>query len=52
MVMKLDVGRESEARFGQDFNFRFSKDADNWLKFMPNRDSEIVICSRVVSCEL
>ena len=23
----------SEARFGQEFNFRFSQDADVWLRF-------------------
>ena len=27
-VMKLNLGQYSEARFGQDFNFRFSRDAD------------------------
>ena len=26
--MKLNLGRDSEARFGQDFNIRFSRDAD------------------------
>ena len=32
-VMKLNLGRDSEARFGQDFYFRFSRDADVWLRF-------------------
>ena len=26
----------SEARFGQDFNFRFSRNADVWLRFEIN----------------
>ena len=32
-VMKLNLGQYSEARFGQDINFRFSRDADVWLRF-------------------
>ena len=32
-VTKLNLGQYSEARFGQDFNFRFSRDADVWLWF-------------------
>ena len=32
-VMKFNLGGYSEARFGQDFNFRFSRDADVWLRF-------------------
>ena len=32
-VAKLNLGQYSEARFGQDFNFRFSRDADVWLRF-------------------
>ena len=32
-VTKLNLGQYSEARFGQDFNFRFSRDADVWLRF-------------------
>ena len=43
-VTKLNIGQYSEARFGQDFYFRFSQNA--------GRDSEIVICSRFVNCEL
>ena len=31
-VTKLNLGQYSEARFGQDFNFRLSWDADVWLK--------------------
>ena len=44
--MKLNLGRDSEARFGQDFeakclprtcwltfNFKFSRDANVWLGF-------------------
>ena len=46
----MNLGQYSEARFGQDFNFRFSRDADVWLRFY--RDSGIVICSRFVNCEL
>ena len=49
-VTKLNLGQYSEARFGQDFNLRFSRDADVWL--MLNTDSEIAICSRFVNCEL
>ena len=33
VVMKFNLGRYYEARFGQDFNFRFSRDADVWLRF-------------------
>ena len=32
-VTELNPGQYSEARFGQDFNFRFSRDADVWLWF-------------------
>ena len=30
--MKLNLGRDSEARFGQDFEFYFIGDADVWLR--------------------
>ena len=29
----LNLGRDSEARFGQDFKFKSSRDADVWMKF-------------------
>ena len=32
-VTKLNLGQYSEARLGQDFNFRFSRDVDVWLRF-------------------
>ena len=32
-VTQLNLGQNSEARFGQDFNFRFSQDPDVWLRF-------------------
>ena len=32
-VMKLNLGRDSEAGFGQDFNFKSSRDADVWSRF-------------------
>ena len=32
-VTKVNLGQYSEARFGQDFNLRFSGDADVWLRF-------------------
>ena len=50
----MNLGQDSEPRFGQDFKFKFSRDADVWLrlKLMLNRDSEIVICSRAVNCDL
>ena len=32
-VTTLNLGQFSEARFGQDFNLRFSRDADAWLRF-------------------
>ena len=32
-VTKLNLSQYSEARFGQDFNFRFSQDADVWFRF-------------------
>ena len=28
-----DLGQYSEARFGQDFKFKLSRDADVWLRF-------------------
>ena len=31
--MKLNLGRDAEARFGQYFNFKFSPDDDVWLGF-------------------
>jgi len=30
--MNLNLGQESEARFGQDFEFKFIGDADVWLR--------------------
>ena len=33
VVMKLNLGRDSEARFGQDVKFKFSQDTDVWLSF-------------------
>ena len=39
-VTKLNLGQYSESRFGQDFNI------------ILNQDSEIVICSRFVNCDL
>ena len=47
-VTKLNLGQDSEARFGQDFKFKFSRDTDEVLKLMLNRDSEIEIWSRFV----
>ena len=32
-VMKLNLGRDSEARFGHILNLKFSRDADVWLRF-------------------
>ena len=32
-MTKLNLGQYSEAWFGQDFNLRFSRDADVWLRF-------------------
>ena len=29
----FDIGQDSKARFGQDFKFTFSRDADVWLRF-------------------
>ena len=46
--MKLNLGQYSEAGFGQDFSFCLVE----ILKLMLDRDSEIVICSRFVNCEL
>ena len=39
-VKKLNLGQYSESRFGQDFNTILIQ------------DSEIVICSRFVNCDL
>ena len=53
-VTKLNLGRYSESRFGQDLTLDLVKMLIlvAILKFMLNRDSEIVRCSRFVSCEL
>ena len=32
-ILKLNLGQYFEARFGQDFNSSFSRDADVWLRF-------------------
>ena len=32
-ILKLNLGKYSEARFGQDFNFSVSRDADVRLRF-------------------
>ena len=32
-VAKLNLGQDSEAWFGQDFKFKFSGDADVYLRF-------------------
>ena len=32
-VTKLNLGQDSEARFGQDFKFKFSRDTEVWLRF-------------------
>ena len=29
----MNLGQDYEARFGQDFKFKFSRDADVWLRF-------------------
>ena len=33
MVTEFNLGQDSKARFGQDFKFTFSRDADVWLRF-------------------
>ena len=30
----LNLGEDSEARFGQDFEFKFSGESDVWLRFL------------------
>ena len=47
-VTKLNLGQDYEARFGQDFKFKFSRDTDEILKLMLNRDSDIEIWSTFV----
>ena len=32
-VSKLNLGQDYEARFGQGFKFKFSRDADVWVRF-------------------
>ena len=32
-ITKLNLGQDYEARYGQDFKFKFSRDADAWLRF-------------------
>ena len=42
----MNLGQDYEARFGQDFKFKFSREAEVWLTFlklMLNRDSEIEV---------
>ena len=34
--MKLNLGRDSDARFGQNLNLKFSWDADVCLRFLVN----------------
>ena len=42
--MKLNLGQDSEARFDQDFKFKFSRDSlVEILKLMLNQDSEIEV---------
>ena len=31
---EIESGRDSEARFGQDFEFKFSGESDVWLRFL------------------
>ena len=38
--MKLNLGRDSEARLVKILNFKFIGDADVAVKLMPSRDSE------------
>ena len=33
VVTKFNLGQDSEARFGQDFKFKFSRDTDVGLTF-------------------
>ena len=33
VVMKFNLGEDSEARFGQDFKFEFFRNADVWMIF-------------------
>ena len=33
VVMKFNLGQDSEAKFGQDFKFKFCRNADVWLIF-------------------
>ena len=32
-LQRLNLGQDYEARFGQDFKFKLSRDADVWLRF-------------------
>ena len=52
--MKLNLGRYSESRFGQDLTLDLVKMLIlvAILKLILNRNSEIVICSRFVNREL
>ena len=45
-MTKLNLSQDSEARFGQDFKFKLSRDADVRLRFESlcfNRDSKIEV---------
>ena len=56
-LIEVNLGQYSEARFGQDFGVGFQARFWSWslvsiLKLMLNRNSEVVIWSRFVNCEL
>ena len=42
-VMKLNLGQDSQARFGQDFKFKFSRDADVLFRIKVNAQSRFQI---------
>ena len=49
--MKLNLGQNSEARFGQDFRFQFSRDADVWLRLIEILKLKFVICVQELACD-
>ena len=36
LLMKLNLGQYYEARFGQNIKFKFSLEADIWLRYKVN----------------
>ena len=50
-ITKLNLGQYFEAKFGQDFNFRFSRDDDFEVNVeVAKVDDEDRVCNSVLHC--